>query len=635
MRDNDDDSSCSDCTETTCYTCTSLEQVGCDPFVPEYIFEDAGNGNAIEWDQTGATKLNSMILKDRKRCNQIRAMIDMVVNLLYVFIRVPFINTFLRIHSRRSCLSIASVRRKVSATNQERVVMTSDTNIRHYSGTCELDSHADTCVLGKNFVPLYYTGEVCDVHAFSPDHTPVSNVRIGGGATLWFDPTNGAGYIIVINQALMFTDSLEHSLLNPNQIRLNGHSLCEDPWDKHRSIGITPSDHDTFIPFQATGPILHFKSTTPTLEDMATYPHIQLTADEPWDPANVALFSLSKRQREIMAITPHSGISEKPEDFLMPRVNVMANPEEAQMMHHESTYDRVLSSVSSIYSIINSYHRLAHSAASSVARCIGNAVSSKRHTDVSADSLAKLWNIGKGTASETIKATTQLGTRHAVRPLSRRYRTDVVEFLSKKRLNCRLYSDTLFSKVKSLKQNTCAQVFVTENYVKVHPMRSKQDAGEAFREFTEDVGAPNEIVVDQAKEQVAPGSLFRKIANWVRSKLLMTEKGSGWQNRAEATIGLLKKRWRQRIVKNNVPTRLWDYALIYDAEILSRTVTKHGERTGYEKITGDTPDISEWCDFAFYQFVWYWDTPKPPEEKGSKLGRWLGVSHRIGSPMCY
>ena len=115
----------------------------------------------------------------------------------------------------------------------------------------------------------------------------------------------------------------------------------------------------------------------------------------------------------------------------------------------------------------------------------------------------------------------------------------------------------------------------------------------------------------------------------------MVEKYSPWQNRAEATIGLLKKRWRQRVTKKNAPTRLWNFALVYDAEILSRTVTKPGERTGYEKMTSDTPDISEWVDFHFYQFVLYWDVPQAPEEKGAKLGRWLGVSHRIGSPMCH
>ena len=93
----------------------------------------------------------------------------------------------------------------------------------------------DTCCLGRNFAPLYYTGQTCNVHGFTPQREPVENIsRIGGGATLWFDKNGGQGYIIVMHQALMFVDQLDHTLLNPDQIRHEGHSLCDDPWDPHR-----------------------------------------------------------------------------------------------------------------------------------------------------------------------------------------------------------------------------------------------------------------------------------------------------------------------------------------------------------------------------------------------------------------
>ena len=52
-----------------------------------------------------------------------------------------------------------------------------------------------------------------------------------------------------------------------------------------------------------------------------------------------------------------------------------------------------------------------------------------------------------------------------------------------------------------------------------------------------------------------------------------------------------------------------------------------------EKVTGDTVDISEWVDFSFYDLVWYWDTPHADENP--KIGRWVGVSHRVGSALCY
>ena len=83
-----------------------------------------------------------------------------------------------------------------------------------------------------------------------------------------------------------------------------------------------------------------------------------------------------------------------------------------------------------------------------------------------------------------------------------------MECLNCRRLNCKVYSDTMFSKVKSAEGNMCAQVFVAEGFVRVYLLRTKADAGHALREFTEDVGAPGEIVVDKYKEQTQPGTEF-------------------------------------------------------------------------------------------------------------------------------
>ncbi len=53
-------------------------------------------------------------------------------------------------------------------------------------------------------------------------------------------------------------------------------------------------------------------------------------------------------------------------------------------------------------------------------------------------------------------------------------------------------------------------------------------------------------------------------------------------------------------------------------------------------ITGQTPDISEYCDFDFYDLLWYWRAPHPAMTKHDrKLARWMGVAHRHGSDMCY
>ena len=68
---------------------------------------------------------------------------------------------------------------------------------------------------------------------------------------------------------------------------------------------------------------------------------------------------------------------------------------------------------------------------------------------------------------------------------------------------------------------------------------------------------------------------------------------------------------------------------------MQRTASTSGElsrRTALEHLTGETPEISEYLDFTFYDWCWYNDNAGLGE---TKLGRWLGVSHRIGSLMSY
>ena len=54
------------------------------------------------------------------------------------------------------------------------------------------------------------------------------------------------------------------------------------------------------------------------------------------------------------------------------------------------------------------------------------------------------------------------------------------------------------------------------------------------------------------------------------------------------------------MTKKKVPKRLWDFGLIYESELLSWMAQGDDYWTGYEVVTGQTPDISKWLDFKFY-----------------------------------
>jgi hypothetical protein len=297
--------------------------------------------------------------------------------------------------------------------------------------------------------------------------------------------------------------------------------------------------------------------------------------------------------------------------------------------------DMLLSHVSEALSDHTMLPRMISAIQVESAQSVGMLTSKTRHSAVSPEELSRKWRIGLETARNTLKATTQYGVRHATNPLRRRYRTDLL--LTKyRRLNSTFYTDMMFSKFKSLNGHSCAQVFCSDDIIQVYPLSTKAHAYRALQSFVDEIGIPNKLVLDGAGEQVGPKSEFVSITHKLHIPLKQTEAYTPRQNRAEFVIGELKRRWRSNLANKDVPKRLWDYGIIYEAEILSRIARGPDGRTGIERVTGETPDISEWLDFGFYDLVWYWDDPNSKDDsKKATIGRWLGISHHIGSNMCY
>ena len=94
---------------------------------------------------------------------------------------------------------------------------------------CELDWHADMIVGGANCILLETSGETANVHSFSNERKPFSDVPIGTIATAWVDLTNGEVIVLVMNEALYFGDRLDHTLICPNQLRSFGIVVDDTP----------------------------------------------------------------------------------------------------------------------------------------------------------------------------------------------------------------------------------------------------------------------------------------------------------------------------------------------------------------------------------------------------------------------
>ena len=98
----------------------------------------------------------------------------------------------------------------------------------------EFDTRADTICAGSNFTCLSTTGLTCNVYGFHQSFNLIPEVPVTTVATAWDDLQTGLTYILIINQALFFGTQMDHSLINPNQIRVAGYSVCDDPFDRYR-----------------------------------------------------------------------------------------------------------------------------------------------------------------------------------------------------------------------------------------------------------------------------------------------------------------------------------------------------------------------------------------------------------------
>ena len=143
---------------------------------------------------------------------------------------------------------------------------------------------------------------------------------------------------------------------------------------------------------------------------------------------------------------------------------------------------------------------------------------------VDARHLSKVWQISYEDSKRTIDATTQYGTHTPNQVMNQNYTTND-RILQYKRITQYFFMDTFFATKKggtSSRGNTCCQLFVTDKgFIYVVTMKHKSEVLAAIKLFAKEVGAPDAIVSDMAKEQVSQD--VRKFCNTIGTTLRALE----------------------------------------------------------------------------------------------------------------
>ena len=118
-------------------------------------------------------------------------------------------------------------------------------------------------------------GKECEVSPYSSEYKAVQNVPVVTGAMVSMNPTDGTAYLLVVHESLWMGDKLDHTLVNPNQLRAYGVSVQNNPFDT-KPLSITTSD--VSVKLYSEGTIICGDTRMPTESKLGQLPWLILTS---------------------------------------------------------------------------------------------------------------------------------------------------------------------------------------------------------------------------------------------------------------------------------------------------------------------------------------------------------------------
>jgi hypothetical protein len=545
-------------------------------------------------------------------------------------------------------------------------------------------------VAGRDCTIIAKSGHYASVTPFSADLPVMERVEIGDVAIAYDDPYSLETYLLVMRNVLLIP-SMDHNLLPPFLVREASLFLDETP--KFQSTDVSLENHTIYdevtglrIHLQLNGTFSYFVSRSLTLEEQEhweNYPVVHLTPDsDQWDPhalhfaeAEAAMLDSSgeivgqrKRNRNLFEEADISVLYAEPctwdslEELIdnqLSDVYDLSDPlsEDDEVM---LTCDGIRAQIASLNTVfeppIFSAVLIDQALISKVSMAMGSmtvddaacgvfearvfsslsAIAAGRSKGVTAEHLVKIWRIPYDDAARTLEVTTQRIRQDPDSSLSRNARTNdrAVRY---RRISSKFFTDTLFATkmAKSLRGNTCAQIFVSDkDFIALYPMKKEAEYFLALQEFSKDVGAPDVLVCDSAKTQKKRE--VKDFCTQIGTTLNILEAETQWANRSELWVGLVKESTRKDLRDSGSPIVLWDYCMERRVLIYQVTAKKLFQLHGMNPHTatfGTQADISNLCLFGWYEWVYYREQQAPYPFQKECLGRCLGPAKNEGNVM--
>ena len=97
---------------------------------------------------------------------------------------------------------------------------------------------------------------------------------------------------------------MDHSLINPNQLRYYGIKVQENPM-LETALSIITEDNEFCMEIAISGTVVYAETFTPSEKELHQFPHIILSSPNAWNPYNVALLRAQRNLEEDMVTLRH------------------------------------------------------------------------------------------------------------------------------------------------------------------------------------------------------------------------------------------------------------------------------------------------------------------------------------------
>jgi hypothetical protein len=279
----------------------------------------------------------------------------------------------------------------------------------NHETTLELDSHADTCVLGHDALIILDYNRPVSVVGYD-ESLGSKTYQTVSGVVAYVDPQTGRMLHLIINQAIHIPH-LDHHLLCPMQCHVNDVTvnnlpkcLAADPTDQTHALTLTDPNNPlqpVILPLTLRGVTLLLNVRSVTVDEFNSHDYLQLHLTSEtltWDPTT----DLYEQQEQ--AMMDYSGNIVCDAAMRGPKLilnELQSLTTDLADLTHDCNFHRVLTS---------------HVAVSSVDASLSGHVQSHKTAPIDFMTLAGRLMIAPDHAKKTVQWTTQRGVRTCLNP---------------------------------------------------------------------------------------------------------------------------------------------------------------------------------------------------------------------------